>query len=128
MSAISDSPASIKDRASAAAIAATVQDSYGVNTRAYDFSQGTRTAVGAASSAPQLLGNRGRSGEYLLVSSTRCFIRFGGAGVLAALGTDASVLPVPADLFFHLRLPVGVTHFTVIRDTADGVFRTYPVV
>ncbi len=103
-------------------------DAYGNGTRTYNFAAGTRTAVGATSSAAVALGTRGTSGEYMLIASTRCFVRFGGSGVTAAVGTDANVLALPADAMFHLRLPAGVTHLTVIRDTADGFIRAIPVV
>lgn len=102
-------------------------DGFGNGTREYNLAQGTRTAVATASSAAVPIGTLGASRELMLIASTRCFVRFGTSAVTAALATDANVLPVPVDAMFHLRLPAGVTHFTVIRDTADGFLRTIPV-
>jgi hypothetical protein len=103
-------------------------DAFGNGTREYNFAQGTRTAVGATSSAAVALGTLGPSREVMLIASTRCFVRFGGSGVTAAAASDANVLALPSDAMFHLRLPAGVTHLTVIRDTADGFLRAIPVV
>jgi hypothetical protein len=96
-------------------------------TRAYNFAQATRTAVGATSSAAVAIGTLSASREVMLVASTRCFIRFGTSSVAAANATDAALLALPADAMFHMRLPSGVTHYTVIRDTADGFVRIVPV-
>lgn len=96
------------------------------NTRSYNFGSGTRTNVGSVSSAPVALSGLGTSREVMLVSSTRCHIRFGAAGVAAAAAT-AGVLPLPADTMFHLIVPEAVTHFTVIRDVADGFLSVIPV-
>jgi len=102
-------------------------DGFGNGTREYNLAQGTRTAVVTASSAAIPIGTLGTSRELMLVASTRCFVRFGTSAVSAAAATDTTVLALPADAMFHLRVPAGVTHFTVIRDTADGFLRTIPV-
>jgi hypothetical protein len=104
-----------------------VTDTAAAGTRAYNFAQATRTAVGATSSAAVEIGTLAASREVMLVASTRCFIRFGASTVTAANATDAALLALPADAMFHMRLPSGVTHYTVIRDTADGFIRFVPV-
>jgi hypothetical protein len=104
-----------------------VTDTAASGTRAYNFDQATRTAVGATSSAAVAIGTLSASREVMLIASTRCFIRFGTLSVGAANATDANLLVLPADAMFHMRLPSGVTHYTVIRDTADGFVRSAPV-
>jgi hypothetical protein len=104
-----------------------VTDTAAAGTRAYNFDQATRTAVGATSSSAQAIGALAASREVMLIASTRCFIRFGASTVTAANATDANLLVLPADAMFHMRLPSGVTHYTVIRDTADGFVRFVPV-
>lgn len=108
-------------------IAGSATDPYGSGSREYNFAQGTRTAVGAASSAAVAIGTLGASRELMLIASTRCFVRFGGAGVADA-AAGAGVLPLAADERFHIRIPAaGVTHFKVIRDSADGFLTAIPV-
>jgi hypothetical protein len=109
------------------AAAVPVTDTAASGTRAYNFDQATRTAVGATSSAAVEIGTLAASREVMLIASTRCFIRFGTSTVTAANATDAALLALPADAMFHMRLPAGVTHYTVIRDTADGFIRFVPV-
>jgi hypothetical protein len=104
-----------------------VTDTAAAGTRAYNLAQATRTAVGATSSAAVAIGTLAASREVMLIASTRCFIRFGASTVTAANATDANLLVLPADAMFHMRLPSGVTHYTVIRDTADGFVRIVPV-
>jgi hypothetical protein len=104
-----------------------VTDTAAAGTRAYNFDQATRTAVGATSSAAQAIGTLSASREVMLITSARCFIRFGALSVGAANASDAALLALPADAMFHMRLPSGVTHYTVIRDTADGFVRFVPV-
>lgn len=108
-------------------VAGSATDATGNGTRQYNFAVATRTAVGATSSSAVAIGTLGTSREVMLVASTRCFIRWGDSGVTAAAAADADVLALPADALFHLRVPVGVTHFRVIRDTADGFLRVTPV-
>jgi hypothetical protein len=104
-----------------------VTDTAASGTRAYNFAQATRTAVGATSSAAVEIGTLSASREVMLIASTRCFIRFGASTVTAANAADAALLVLPADAMFHMRLPSGVTHYTVIRDTADGFVGIVPV-
>jgi hypothetical protein len=103
-------------------------DAYGSGTRQYNLAAGTRTAIVVTSSTAVAIGTLGSSREILLVASSRCFIRFGASDVTAAVETDANVLPLPADALFTLRVPRDVTHFTVIRSTADGFLHCIPVV
>jgi hypothetical protein len=103
-----------------------VTDTAASGTRAYNFAQATRTAVGATSSSAQEIGTLAASREVMLIASTRCFIRFGASTVTAANATDAALLALPADAMFHMRLPSGVTHYTIIA-TADGFVSIVPV-
>lgn len=95
-------------------------------TRQYNLGAGTRTAVGATSSAAVALGTLGAAREILLIGSTRCHVRFGAADVAAAVA-GSPCLPLPADTMFHLRVPAGATHCRVIRDSADGHLSVIPV-
>jgi hypothetical protein len=103
-------------------------DAYGSGTRQYNLAAATRTAIANTSSAAVAIGTLGASREILLIPSTRCFVRFGASDVAASSATDATVLPLPSDTQFTLRVPIGVTHFTVIRSTADGFLHCIPVV
>ena len=96
-------------------------------TRLYNRDIATRTAIGAASSAAIAFGQLGFNREVMFVASARCMIKFGASDVAAAAVADTDVMVIPADTMFHMRLDEGVTHFTVIRDTADGFLRCYPV-
>lgn len=88
-------------------------------TRAYDFASSQRTAIGSASSAATALPALGSSRELMLHASARCFIRFGASDVAAA-SAAAGQLVLEQGERFHFQVPVGVTHYRVIRDTADG--------
>lgn len=103
---------------------------YAINsgTREYNYAAATRTAVGAASSAAIPIGALGASREVRFISSTRCFIKFGLAGMPEVAATDRDALALPADTLWHERIPVNVTHFRVIRDSADGWVRCTPAV
>jgi hypothetical protein len=98
---------------------ASVTDPTGNGTRGYDFANALRQAFTATSTAAVALPTLGTSREVMLMPSTRCFVRFGDSGVAAAAAA-AGNLALAADERFHLRIPVGVTHLRVIRDTADG--------
>lgn len=106
---------------------ASATDAFGNGTRQYNFAQATRTSIAATSSSAVAIGTLGTSREVMLVASSRCFVKFGASGVSAAAAADTDVLALPADAMFHLRIPDGVTHFRVIRDTADGFLRVTPV-
>jgi len=94
-------------------------DKMGTGTREYNFTDATRTAVAATSTAAVAIGTLGESREVMAHASTRCFVRFGASDVAAA-SAGAGQLILEAGERFHLRLAAGVTHFRVIRDTADG--------
>lgn len=113
--------------ASSLSVVAAPADPIGNGTREYNLAQASRTAIGSASSAAVAIGALGTSREVMLIASTRCFVKLGASGVAAAAATDPDVLALPADAMFHLRIPAGVTHFRVIRDTADGFLRVIPV-
>jgi hypothetical protein len=119
-------PALVSGRVPVQAIAVAT-DSVGNGTREYNFAAGTRTATSATSSAAVPIPTLGASRELMMVASARCLVKFGASDVTAAAATDADVLPVPVDAMFHHRVPTGVTHFRVIRDSVDGILRTFPV-
>lgn len=119
-------PALVSGRMPVEAVAVAT-DANGNGTREYNLSAATRTAVGSTSSAAVAIGTLGTSREVMWTSSTRCFVRLGGSAVTAAVATDANVLPIAVDSMFHIRIPASVTHYTVIRDTADGFIRCIPV-
>ena len=101
------------------ATTASPTDPTGTGTRAYDWANGLRQAVGSASTAAVALPALGTSREVMFHASGRCFIRLGDSGVAAAT-VAAGQLVMEAGERFHIRLPVGMTHFRVIRDTTDG--------
>ena len=119
-------PALVSGRVPVEAIAVAT-DAVGIGTREYNFAAGTRTATSATSSAAVPIPTLGASRELMMVASARCLVKFGASDVTAAAATDADVLPVPVDAMFHHRIPTGVTHFRVIRDSVDGILRTFPV-
>ena len=106
---------------------AVATDANGNGTREYNLSAATRTVVGSTSSAAVAIGTLGTSREVMWIASSRCFVRLGTSAVTAAAAADANVLPIAVDSMFHIRLPAGVTHYTVIRDTADGIIHCIPV-
>jgi len=95
-------------------------------TREYVFANQTRTAIGSTSSAAVALGTLGLSREVMLHATSRCFILFGASDVGAATAA-AGHLILEAGERFVTRMPVGVTHFRVIRDSADGHLDVTPV-
>jgi hypothetical protein len=96
-------------------------------TRRLNKPQATRTAIGAASSAAVALGTLGPTREVLFAASSRCFVRFGGADVVAAAATDPQTLVIEAGEKYCHPLEEGETHFRVIRDSVDGSLSVYPV-
>ncbi len=99
-----------------------------VGTRVYNIAAASRTAFTATSSAAVGIGPLNGLREVMFTASKRCFVCLGASDVEAADETGSGVFPIEEGEKFHLRIPVGVTHFTVIRDTEDGVIRTYPVI
>ena len=95
--------------------------------RAYNLAAATRTAFTSTSTAAVAIGTLADAREVLLTASARCFVALGASDVGAAARTDAAVIPIEEGEKFPLRLAAGVTHYRVIRDTADGVLRTIPV-
>ncbi len=94
-------------------------DPTGNGTRAYDWANGLRQAVSGTSTAAVALPSLGTSREVMFHASSRCFVRFGDSAVGAAT-VAAGQLVLATEERFHIRIPAGVTHFRVIRDTADG--------
>jgi hypothetical protein len=94
-------------------------DPTGNGTRAYDFTNGLRQAFTGTSTAAVALPSLGTSREVMFHASARCFVRFGDSNVTAA-SAAAGHMVLATEERFHLRVPVGVTHFRVIRDSIDG--------
>lgn len=94
-------------------------DPVGNGTRAYDWTNGLRQAVSSTSTAAVAFPALGTSREVMFHASTRCFVRQGDSNVTAAT-VAAGHMVVEAGERYHIRLAAGVTHFRVIRDTADG--------
>jgi hypothetical protein len=90
-------------------------------TRAYDYGSIVVLAVGAASVRN---GSPIVAREVLLHTSTRCFFRIGGSGVVA---TSANGIPLEAGEKFHVQLSAD-QYVSVIQDTAAGSLSIVPVV
>ena len=97
-----------------------------IGTRAYNYGAATRTAFSSTSSAAVALGALSAEREIMITATARCFLVFGASDVAAADGTAATNLPIEPGEKFHIRLPAGVTHYRVIRDTSDGVLNMFP--
>lgn len=95
-------------------------------TRSYNFAAATRTAVGVAS-VSAALGTLSADREVMLTASTDCYVAFGTSSGVSVAATDAAALRLFAGERFHLRLAAGITHYAVIRDSADGYLRVTPV-
>jgi hypothetical protein len=98
-----------------------------LGTRVYNLALATSTAVSSTSSSAVAIGNLNDAREVLFSADTRCYVALGGSDVAAAAKSSASMLPIEPSEKFHLRLPAGVTHYRVIRDTADGELRVIPI-
>lgn len=90
-------------------------------TRIYDFDGNIRLNATSTSSAatpiPTLYADR----EIMVHAKKRCMIRYGAAAVAAADATATTGhLTLEDGEKFHFRIPVGVTHFRVVRDSEDG--------
>jgi hypothetical protein len=94
-------------------------DPTGNGTRQYDWTNSLRQAVSSTSTAAIAFPSLGTSREVMFHASSRCFVRMGDGSVSAA-SIAAGQMVLEAGERFHIRLAVGVTHFRVIRDTADG--------
>lgn len=97
---------------------------YTATTRQYADGVGTRAAVGAASAATAL-PVLGETREVRITATVACWIRFGTSGVAASVA--GSSIPFPASAPEVVIVPVGATHFAVIRDSADGFVTLTPV-
>lgn len=98
---------------------ASATDAIGTGTRQYDWSNGLRQAIASTSSAAVAIPTLGTSREVMFHANTRCFVRFGTSGVADA-AVAAGHMVLESGERFHHRVAAGVTHFKVIRDTADG--------
>lgn len=98
---------------------ASATDANGNGTRQYDWANGLRQAVTGTSSAATALPTLGTSREVMFHASSRCFVRMGDSNVAAAAAA-AGHMVLEAGERFHIRIATGVTHFRVIRDSADG--------
>lgn len=98
-------------------------------TRIYDFDGNIRLNVTSTSSAatpiPTLYADR----EIMVHAKKRCMIRYGAAAVAVADATATTGhLTLEDGEKFHFRIPVGVTHFRVVRDSEDGTLTHTAVV
>jgi hypothetical protein len=91
----------------------------GQTTRAYDWPDGQRIAVGAASAQSAAID----ASEVMLRPSGRCFVKV-GANPTAA--NAAGSIPLEAGESFHLQLSPG-DKVAAIRDTADSFLYILPV-
>lgn len=98
-----------------------------MGTREYNYAEGRRSAVGATASAFATIGTLNASREVMINASVRCFIKWGTAASTVPAIANVDLLPVEPGGLFHTRVPAGATHFSVIRDTADGFARIVPV-
>lgn len=98
-----------------------------VGTRAYNLAAATRTAFSETSSAAVEIGTLNGLREVMFTANKRCFVALGASDVAAADQAAATVFPVEAGEKFHVRLQAGITHYRVISDGEDGIFRAYPV-
>lgn len=87
---------------------------------------GVRQAVGT-SSAPVTLPTLGASRRVRINASTRCWVRFGTSGSVTASVAGTSI-PFEANSPEYVVVPAGMTHFAVIRDSADGFVHIQPTV
>lgn len=92
-----------------------------------EYGAGVRQAVGASSSNAVLLPTLGPSRRVRVMANTRCWLRFGASGVAAAEVAGNSI-PFAPDSPEVVQVPVGATHFRVIRDSADGFVTLTPTV
>lgn len=96
-------------------------------TRVYDFEGNSRTAVTGASSAAVPLPTLYASREVMAHAKERTFVRFGVSSLSPATDGDKQLI-LEAGERFHLRIPVGVTHYRAVRETTDGVVTITAVV
>lgn len=89
-------------------------------TRKYDYANGQRVVVGAASAQSTAI----TATEVLLHASTRCFVL--SSADPTAVATGASI-PLEAGEKFHLRIKSG-DEIAVIQDTAGGFLHIIPVI
>lgn len=90
-------------------------------TRAYDWANGQRIAVGVANAQSAALP----AGEVMLATKERCFVTFDAADPVAA--ATAGSIPLEAGEKLHVQIPDGGGKIGVIRDTADGYLYILPV-
>lgn len=96
-------------------------------TRVYDFDNNSRTAVTGTSSAAISLPPLYDSREVMAHAKERTFVRFGVSSLSPATDGDKQLI-LEAGERFHLRIPVGVTHYRAIRETTDGAVTITAVV
>lgn len=102
----------------AAAVGAMIPSVLAQTTRAYDWANGQRVAVGAVSAQSAALP----AGEVLLCAKERCFITFGADPTASAA---AGSIPLEAGEKLHIQHPGG--KIAVIRDVTDGFLSILPV-
>ena len=95
-------------------------------TRAYNLAAALRVAFSSTSTTEAALPTLGASREIRFAPSARCWVKWGATGLTAAAAEAASFV-LEANSPEVLTIPVGATHFRVIRDVADGNIHMVPV-
>ena len=111
---------------SIAAAVAVTPPTNATTTRVFNFGAAIRQAFTATSTAAIALPTLGATREIRFAPGARCWIRFGDSGVAAAEAA-ANSFPLEANYPELFPVPVGATHFRIIRDTADGSIHMTPV-
>lgn len=88
-------------------------------TRVYDFDNNSRVVVTSTSTAATPLPPLHDSREAMFHAKERTFVRLGTSGVAPATDGDKQLI-LEAGERFHMRIPVGVTHYRATRETTDG--------
>lgn len=84
---------------------------------------GARTASGAATGTTTVaLPTLGPDRWIRVHATAAAWVNFGAAsgGSAAAATVAGTSIPLPAGAVEYFRVPIGPTHFAVLRDSADG--------
>jgi len=120
-------PSSVSGRIPVDASGTTIATTDTLNgTRSYNWAAGIRTAFTTASSDAIALPTLGSRREVRIISSERCFVRFGGSAVSSATVAESQAI-FPADSIEVIVIPVGTTHFRVIGELSSGWISFTPV-
>lgn len=89
-------------------------------TRKYDYADGQRVSVAAASAQSSAIDAL----EVLLHASVKCYVNVGTNPTAVATGAS---IPLEAGEKFHLVLNARFDKVAVIRDSIDGYLHIIPV-